>query len=93
MVANVQLEAPLATVQMEFQVAYNTFRETFIVITNLTSPLIGFLFQQRNSTILDIREGFQNFPFFSKQSKNEDRTFSNVNDPIVNSVEIILQPK
>ena len=64
MVANGQLEAPIATVELQFEVGDITFREKFIVMTNLTSPLIGLLFLQRNSTILDIRQGKLNFPFF-----------------------------
>ena len=92
MVAKGQLEAPIATVELQFEVGDITFREKFIVKTNLTSPLIGLLFLQRNSTILDMRQGILNFPFFSMQLKNEDRTYPNVIDPILNPVETILQP-
>ena len=60
-------------------------------MTNLTSPLIGLLFLQRNSTILDMRQGIPNFPFFSMQLKNEDRTYPNVIEPIINPVDTILQ--
>ena len=82
MVANGQLEAPIATVKLQFEVGDITFRENFIVMTNLTSPLLGLLFLQRNSTILDMRQGIPNFPFFSMQLKNEDRTYPNVIEPI-----------
>ena len=94
MVANGQLEAPIATVELQFEVGDITFREKFIVMTNLTSPLIGLLFLQRNSTILDMRQGILNFPFLSMQLKNEDRTYPNVIEPIINPVETIpiLQP-
>ena len=91
MVANGQLEAPIATVELQFEVGDITFREKFIVMTNLTSPLIGLLFLQRNSTILDMRQGILNFPFFSMQLKNEDRTYPNVIEPTLNPVETILQ--
>ena len=57
MVANGQLEAPIATVELQFEICDITFREKFIVMTNLTSPLIGLLFLQRNSTTLDMRQG------------------------------------
>ena len=92
MVANGQLEAPIATVELQFEVGDITFREKFIVMTHLTSPLIGLLFLQRNSTILDMRQGILNFPFFSIQLKNEDRTYPNVIEPILNPVETTLQP-
>ena len=92
MVANGQLEAPIATVELQFEVGDITFREKFIVMTNLASPLIGLLFLQRNSTILDMRQGFLNFPFFSTQLKNEDRTYPNVIEPRINPVDTTLQP-
>ena len=92
MVANGQLEAPIATVELQFKVGDITFREKFIVMTNLTSPMVGLLFLQRNSTILDMRQGILNFPFFSMQLKKEDRTNTNVIEPIINPAEIILQP-
>ena len=44
MVANRQLEAPIATVELQLEVGEFTFREKFIVMINLTSPLIGLLF-------------------------------------------------
>ena len=92
MVANGQLKAPIATVELQFEVGDITFREKFIDMTNLTSLLIGLLFLQRNSTILDMRQGILNFPFFSMKLKNEDRTYPNVIEPTINSAEIILQP-
>ena len=92
MVANGQLKAPIATVELQFEVGDITFREKFKVMTNLTSPLIGLLFLQRNSTILDMRQVILNLPFFSMQLKNEDRTYPIVIEPILNPVETILQP-
>ena len=92
MVANGQLEAPIATVELPFEVGDITFREKFTVLTNLKNPLIGLLFLQRNSTILDMRIGIFNFPFFSMKSKNEDRTYPIDTEPILNPVETILQP-
>ena len=92
MVANGQLEAPNATVKLQFKVGDIRFREKFIVMINLTSPLIGLSFLQRNSNILDMRQRILNFPFFSMQLKNENRTYPNVIEPILNPVDIMLQP-
>ena len=93
MVANGQLEAPIATVELQFEVGDIIFREKFIVMTKLTSPLIGLLFLQRNSTILQMRQGILIFLFFSMQLKNEDRTYPNIIQPTLNPVETILQPR
>ena len=90
-VANGHLEAHVATVEFQFEVGDITFREKFMVMTNLTSPLIGLLFLQRSSTIRDMRQGTLKFPFFSMQLKNEDRTFPNSVEPILNPVKTILQ--
>ena len=65
LVANGQLEAPIATVELQLTVGDITFREKFIVMTSLTSRLIGLLFLQRNSTIQDMRQAILNFPFYS----------------------------
>ena len=92
MIANGQLEIPIAIVEMQFEVCDITFRERFIVMINLTSPLISLLFLQRSSIILDMRQRILSFPFFSMQQKNEDRTSPNVFEPILNPVETILQP-
>ena len=91
MVGNGQLEAPIATVELQIEVGDITVREKFIVMTNLTSPLIGLLFLQRNSTILDMRQGILNFPFFSMQLIIEDRTYPNIIESILNPVDNILQ--
>ena len=91
MLANGHLEAPIATVELQFGVGDITFGEKFIVMTSLTSPLIGLLFLKRNSTILDMRQGILNFPFFSMQLKNEDRTYPNISEPILNKAKAIQQ--
>ena len=92
MAASGQLEALVATVELQFEVGDITIREKFIVMTNLTSPLIGLLFLQRSSTILDMRQGILIFPSFSKQLKYGDRTYPNVFEPILNPVETTLKP-
>ena len=92
MVANGQLKIPFGIVELKFEVGDITFSEKFIVMTNLTSPFIGLLLLQRNSTILDMRQGILNFPFFSMELKNEIRTQPNVIERILNRRETILQP-
>ena len=91
-VANGQIEAPIAAVELQFKVGDITFREKFIVLTNLTNPFISLLLLQRNSTILDMRQGTPNFLSFSMQLNNQDRTYLKFSEPILNPVENILQP-
>ena len=92
MVANGQLEAPIATVELQFEVGDITFREKVHSHDKSHKLLIGLLFLQRYSTILDMSRGILNFPFFSMQLKNEDRTYPNVIEPILNPVETTRKP-
>ena len=62
MVAKVQIKLYIATVKLQFKVSDITFSETFIVITNLRSPLIGLLLLQRKSKILDFGQEIVTFP-------------------------------
>ena len=46
MASNGQLEAPIATIELQFEVGEITFTKKIIVMTKLTSLLIGLLFLQ-----------------------------------------------
>ena len=90
MVANRQLENPKSTVELKFEVENIDFYEIFIVMEKLTSPLIGLSFLQRNNTILDMRQGILNFPFFSMQLKTADHKYTNVMKPITTRDDITI---
>ena len=92
MVANGQLETPKSTVELKFEVGDIDFHEIFIVMEKLTSPLIGLSFLQRNNTILDMRQGVLNFPFFSMQLKTADHKYTNVMEPICTREDITIPP-
>ena len=92
MVANGQLETPKSTVELKFEVGDIEFHESFIVMEKLTSPLIGLSFLQRNNTILDMRQGVLNFPFFSMQLKTADHKYTNVMEPICTQEDITIPP-
>ena len=57
MVANGQLETPKSTIELKFEVGDIEFHEIFIVMENLTGPIVGLMFPQRNRTVLDMRQG------------------------------------
>ena len=50
------------------------------------------MFFQRNHTVLDMRRGILNFPFFSMQLKTADHRYSNVSETILNPTEITIPP-
>ena len=92
MVANGQLETPIATIELKFDVGEIKFVERFIVMSNLANPLIGLLFLQRNGTVIDMRQGVLNFPSFAMQQKEAKNSYPIITELLINSQEIILQP-
>ena len=92
MVANGQLETSKSTIELKFEVGDIEFHEIFMIMENLTGPIIGLMFLQRNHTVLDMRQGILNFPFFSMQLKTADHKYSNVLEPILNPAEITIPP-
>ena len=62
MVAKGQLERPIGTVLLEFEVADLQFQENFIVMKTLLNPLIGLCFLQRHNALFDIQQGIITFP-------------------------------
>ena len=90
--ANGYLETPSATVEIQFEVGNILFKEGFIVMTNPTTPIIGLLSLQRNSTNLVMRQGVLIFPCFSMQLKHANNTYSNFNEPLFNPTDIQIQP-
>ena len=65
MVACGGLKTPKSTVELKFEVGDIEFHEIFLVLENLSSPIIGLTFLQRNHTVLDMRQDILNFPYFS----------------------------
>ena len=74
MVANGQLEVPIGTVLLEFEVADFMLKENFIIMKNLPNPLIGLCFLRRNNAIFDVNQGILTFPYLSMQLKPDTRT-------------------
>ena len=92
MVVNGHLKTPCATVELQFEVGYILFKKRFIVMTSLTSPILGLISLQRNSNILDMRQGVIIFPFFSMQLKHADNKNFNINEQLLNPTETLFQP-
>ena len=91
-VSNGQLETPKSTVDLKFRVGDIEVHEIFIVMEKLTGPLIGLSFLQRNNTILDMRQGVLNFPFFLMQLKTADHKYTNVLEPICIRDDVTMPP-
>ena len=92
MVANGDIETPKSTFELKFEVGDIEVHEIFIVMEKLSSPIIGLMFLQRNHTVLDMRQGVLNFPYFSMQLKTADHKYSNKLEPILNPEDAIISP-
>ena len=82
MVANGQLETPIGTVCLTFEVADFMFKENFIVMKVLPNPLFGLCFLKRNKAIFDIRQGVLTFPPFVNATETRTQFFNTTTNTI-----------
>ena len=61
-VANGDIETPTKTVQLQFELGDWKFKETFIVATKMTGPILGLTFLKNNSALLDVSQALLHFP-------------------------------
>ena len=69
-VANGQLEKPTATATLKFDIGDHIFAEHFVVMKNLTGPIIGLHFMRHNSVVIDTTHGLIHFPHLTMQIKS-----------------------
>ena len=69
-VANGQLEKPTATATLKFDIGHHIFAEHFVVMKNLTGPIIGLHFMRYNSVVIDTTHGLIHFPHLTMQVKS-----------------------
>ena len=91
MVANGNFETPSATVELQLKLSDHLFHERVMFMNNLTSPVVGLPFLQRNNTILDMTQEVLNFLFFFSQLKHAVNTYSNINEPLLNLTKDLIQ--
>ena len=69
-VANGDLEKPTATTALKFDIGDHIFAEHFVVMKNLTRPIIGLHFMRHNSVVIDTTHGLIHFPHMTVQVKS-----------------------
>ena len=62
-------------------------------MTNLTDPIFGLFFLQRNNIILDMRQVELKCPFISMQLKPADNSYSNITELMVNPTKVLIQQR
>ena len=68
-VANGQLEKLIATATLKYEIGYNIFTEHFVVMKQLTRPIIGLHSMRKNSVVIDATHGLIYFPDLTMQVK------------------------
>ena len=69
-VANGQLEKPIATATLKFDIGEHISAEHFLVMKNLTGPIIGLHFMRHNSVVIDTTHGLIHLPHLTMQVKS-----------------------
>ena len=69
-VRNGQLEKPTATATLKFEIGDHIFAEHFVVMKNLTGPIIGLHFMRHHSGAIDTTHGLIHFPNLTLQIKS-----------------------
>ena len=69
-VANGQLEKSVSTATLKFDIGDNTFAEYFVVMKNLTAPIIGLHFMWHNRVVIDTTHGLIHIPQLTMPAKN-----------------------
>ena len=82
-VANGQLEKPTATATLKFDIGDHIFAEQFVVMKNLTGPIIGLHFMKHNSVVIDTIHGLIHFPHLTMQVKSASSQASAKLQPVL----------
>ena len=69
-VINGQLEKPIATTTFEFDIGDHIFTEHFVLMKNLTGPIIVLHFIRHNSVVNDTTHGLIHFPHLTMEVKS-----------------------
>ena len=60
--ANAQLEQPIATADIQFNIGTYTFADTFVILSKTSFPIIGLNFMRNQQAVIDTANGTINFP-------------------------------
>ena len=82
-VANGHLEKPLATVTLKNEIRDNIFAHYFVVLKNLTGPMIGLHFMKNNSVVIDTTYGLIHFPHLAMEVKTASSETTAKPQPVI----------
>ena len=75
-VANGDIEALTQTVQLQFEIGDWTFKETSIVASKITGPILDLTFPKKNSLILDVSQALLHLPHLTYATADDNEAVS-----------------
>ena len=91
-VANGQLEKPLSTTTLKFEIGVDTFAAHFVVMKKLTGPIIGLHFMRNNSVVIDTTHGFIHFPHLTMQVETASSETTTKPQPVITDEALTIPP-
>ena len=91
-VANGQLEKPLSTATLKFEIGDNSFAEHFVVMKKLTGPIIGLHFMRNNSVVIGTTHGLIHFPHLTMQVKTASSESTTKPQPVIMDEDLTIPP-
>ena len=91
-VANGQLEKPLSTATLKFEIGDNPFAEHFVVMKKLTGPIIGLHFMRNNSVVIDTTHGLIHFPHLTITIKTASSETTTKPQPVTTDEALTIPP-
>ena len=91
-VANGQLEKPLSTTPLKFEVGDNSFAEHFVVMKKLTGAKIVLHFMRNNSVVIDTTHGLIPFPHLTMQVKMALSETTTKRQPVITDDTLTIPP-
>ena len=91
-VANGQLEKPLSTATLKFEIGDKSFAEHFVVMKKLTGPIIGLHFMRNNSVVIDTTQRLIHFPHLTLQIKTASSETTTKPQPVIMDQALTIPP-
>ena len=91
-VANGQLEKPISTATLKFEIGDNGIAEHFVVMKKLAGPIIGLHFMRNNSVVIDTTHGLLHFPHLTMQAKTASSETSTKPQPVIMDQALTIPP-
>ena len=90
-VANGQLEKPISTATLKFEIGDNSFSH-FVVMKKLTGPIIGLHFMRNNSVVIDTTHGLIHFSHLTMQVKTASSETTTKPQPVIMDADLTIPP-